>query len=67
MLGIVYRYTMEEATMEEETNEVPGATTFTIYIPDFPGNHPWTKKTKELLNLLTFLRQFMPPYYSNRT
>jgi hypothetical protein len=48
MLVIVY--TMEEATMEEETNEAPGATTFTIYIPDFPGNHPWTKKTKKLLN-----------------
>jgi hypothetical protein len=58
---------MEEETMEEEKNEAPGAPTFTIYIPDFSGNHPCTKKTKELLNLLTFLRQFTGSYYSSRT
>ncbi len=38
--------TMQEVTIEEETiAEVPGATTFTLYIPDFVQEYSLSGKT----------------------
>ena len=54
--------TMEEATMEEQMNaEVPDATTFTLYLPDFVQEYSLSGKTPDKQNMELWRKDWLTP------